>query len=150
MPPERYAPTGTSLDELASDRLAEEPVELLDVLVVATAAVGLGEVEVPVAAGSRPPRVGRQRARVARPQQLHAGEQRAVGEDVLEGEVLEQCAGLTARCSAVCCEQRLDLRAEQQHRPGLGVVERLDPVAVAGEEQLARARDPRSRTRTCR
>ena len=34
-------------------------------------------------------------------------------------------------------EQRLDLGTEQDDRPDLGVVQRLDAVAVTGEEQLA-------------
>ena len=70
-------------------------------------------------------------------QQLHTGEQGPVAEDVLEGEVLEEVRRAHGRCEPVVLQQGLDLRAEQHDRTDLGVVQRLDPVTVAGKKQLA-------------
>ena len=47
-PPASWAPTGTSATSWRLHRLAEEPVELLAVLLVGGPVVGLGEVEVPI------------------------------------------------------------------------------------------------------
>ena len=67
-------------------------------------------------------------------------EERPVGEDVLEGEVLEQVRQAEACLQRLMLEHRLDLGAEQEDGPEVGVVERLDAEAVAREEQLGRSR----------
>ena len=57
-------------DQLALDRLAEEPVELLQVLAGVAGLVGLREIEVPVALGSGP--TASLRARMSAPRQAGA------------------------------------------------------------------------------
>ena len=64
-------------------------------------------------------------------------EQGPVGEQVLEGEVFEKRLAVELRPIGGVGENRLDLRAEQERSALLRVVERLDAVTVAGEEQPA-------------
>jgi hypothetical protein len=133
-------------DELAPHGLPEEAVELVLVLPVRGGAGLLAELEVPVALRSRPAAVRSDGDVMTGPQQLDVGEQRAVGEDVLEREVLEQMRQAQARAERAVLEHRLDLRPEQEDRSEVGVVERLDAEAVTGEEQLgARAVPDRER-----
>ncbi len=123
-------------DQLAIDGLAKQPVEFFEVLLVRRAVEAIAEVEVPVALRPKRARLRGQEDAVPGSQQLHSGEQRAVGEDVLEGEVLEQMRQAHRRSEPVMLQQRLDLRAEDDHGPDLGVVQRLDAVSITREEQL--------------
>ena len=142
---------GDVAHELAADRLPEEPVELLLVLRVRRPSVVLlAEVEIPVLMRLHRTAFRAHREMVAGAQEPYVGKQRPVGEDVLEREVLEQMGSAQAGAQRVVLEHRLDLGAEQEGVREVRVVERLDAEAVAREEQLARARRPRSRARTCR
>src|SRR4051794_2853120 len=111
-------PNGDVGNELALNRLPEKAIELLCVLLRrrSVAVPGLVEVEVP-------PRLrpdGRPLARDGHPmsgaKQLHALEQRAVGEDVLEREVLEKMRATDLGSQRVVGQQRLDLGPEEQER----------------------------------
>ena len=92
-------------DELTVDGLLEEAVKFLAVLLVAGAVVALAEVEVPVAQDPRRP-AGHHGQMATGREQTHAGEQRAVGEQVLEGEVFEQVPGLM-RTRKFGCSRKL-------------------------------------------
>jgi hypothetical protein len=129
---------GTRFVEQAVERLRSDgiPIELLLVLLDGSRALGLAERELPVALGARRTAVRAHCRAMAGRQHPDAGEERAVVEGVLEREVLEQARQAHLDAEGGVLEERLDLRAEQQLRAGLRVVERLDPVAVTRHEQL--------------
>ncbi len=77
-------------DQLPADGLTEQAVELLHVLCVGRPLLTVAEIEVPVALRTQGSPPGVEQDPMSGAQELHAGEQGAVGEDVLEGEVLEQ------------------------------------------------------------
>src|SRR5436189_4752453 len=112
-------------DELPAHGLAEEPIELLLVLLVRRSSViRLLEPEVPVLL-----RPGRTAARaygevMSRPEQVHVAEQRPVREDVLEREVLEQVRGAQVSPQLAVLEHRLDLGSKQERVREVGVVQR--------------------------
>ena len=129
-------------DELALDGLLEEAVELLRVLRLGGRTLRVSEVEVPVAGRPRSASLGIQGHVMAGGQHPDPVEEGPVGEDVLEGEVLEQVGEAHLRREGRMLEQGLDLGSEREGAAEIRVVEGLDPVAVASEEELPRADVP--------
>ena len=79
---------------------------------------------------------------VAGRQHLHAFQQRAVGEEVLEGEVLHQARLVEPALEAGNRQHGLLLGAECKLLALLAVVQRLDAIAVARQQQASLAPVP--------
>ena len=124
--------------ELPLDGLAEQPGELFLVFAFSRRHLGLAEVVVPVPFDpGRRVHAGADAQQAAGGQHGDAGEERALGEEVLEGEVFRHAGEVDLGGEAGMLKQRLDLRREDEGVAGTRIVERLHPVAVPRQQELA-------------
>ncbi len=121
--------------ELAVDRLVEEAVQLLQVLSGVAGLVGLGEVELHVVPRRADAVAGVHAHHRPGGEQGGAPEQRAVGEQVLEREVLRQRLEVQLGAPGRVREHALDLGGEHERLAEPRPVERLDPEPVARQRE---------------
>ena len=130
------APDRHIADELTRHRPLERGADALDPLLRRDTDSSGSKLEVPVARRTGRALILADPEEVSGRQHPDPVEQRRVGEDVLEGEVLRQAGGRHLRAVAGR-DQRLHLGAEGERPTDRGVVQRLDPEPVASDEELA-------------
>ena len=133
-------------DQLPVHGLHEQPLQFLGVFaVIVVAAHRARESDSPSRCGTPTDPSGADRHHLARAQHTDAGKERAIGEEVLEREVLEQRVRIDADAApAGAASSALISLAKSTRRAVAPVIERLDPVAIARQEQPPRAGVPQA------
>ena len=123
------------------DRLAQQIIELLEVVSLAPRILIAGELEIPVAERADRPLLGDEDMRGRELGDVAVD--RARRRHIEQRQVLIDGLGAPLARHVRIFEERLQLRAEDHARARqLRVVERLDAEAIAGEDQPARQRVP--------
>ena len=91
------------------------------------------EIEVPVPPPLHAARLHRQG--VAGLEQADSLEQGGLAEGVLKGEIVHEGRQADFARNSAQAQQRLDLGRKNQRTVGLGIIQRLDPVPVPGQQQ---------------